>query len=95
MFNCRVLETRLQKTFPHDHRRLWLKIGAGSYYLSEEAIQVRSSPPPPFFFIHQLTRVLQDQIEYSRISKVFVVHAPMSVCHALNFCENLPLFARQ
>jgi hypothetical protein len=54
MFNCRVLETHLQKTFHHDNRRLWQKIGAGSYYLSEEAIQVRPPPPPPLLLFANL-----------------------------------------
>jgi hypothetical protein len=48
MFNCRVLETHLHATFHSDNRRLWQKIGTGSYSMSDEAIQVRLPPPPPF-----------------------------------------------
>lgn len=91
MFNCRVLETHLHYTFHSDKRRLWQKIGAGSYSLSDEAIQVRS--PPLLFAI--LRCVLQEQLDNARISKVFVVHAPMSVRDKLHFCKNVPLFALQ
>ena len=41
MFNCRVLETHLHYTFHSDKRRLWQKIGTGSYS-SDVATQVRN-----------------------------------------------------
>ena len=41
MFNCRVLETHLHATFHSDNRRLWQKIGTGSYS-SDVATQVRN-----------------------------------------------------
>lgn len=37
-----VLETHLRSTFHGNNRRLWQKIGTGSYSLSDEAIQVRN-----------------------------------------------------
>jgi hypothetical protein len=48
-YNCRVGETDAHITF-HDYPfRLWQKKGAGSYCLSDKAIQVRNqSQPPPF-----------------------------------------------
>jgi hypothetical protein len=64
-FNCRVLETRLQREFHSSPSRLWMKIGAGSYYMSDAA--------------------LQEQLDNARISCVFLVHAPPSVCDALYF----------
>jgi|LauGreDrversion4_2_1035121.scaffolds.fasta_scaffold935594_1 hypothetical protein len=70
-FNCRVLETRLHRTFHSSPSRLWMKIGAGSYYMSEAA--------------------LHEQLEHARISCVFIVHAPPSVCSSLYFSGNLPL----
>jgi hypothetical protein len=39
-FNCRVLETMLHRSFHASRNRLWVKVGAGSYYLSEAALQV-------------------------------------------------------
>jgi hypothetical protein len=39
-YNCRVMETRLHREFKESVNRLWSHIGAGSYYLSEKAIQV-------------------------------------------------------
>ena len=37
-YNCRVLETRLHRKFHSAINRLWSHIGAGSYYLSEQAL---------------------------------------------------------
>jgi hypothetical protein len=42
MFNCHVLETHLRSTFHGNNRRLWQKIGTGSYSMSDEAIEVRN-----------------------------------------------------
>jgi len=41
-YNCRVMETRLHREFKESVNRLWSKIGAGSYYLPEKAIQVHN-----------------------------------------------------
>ncbi len=38
-FNCRVLETRLHREFHSSPSRLWMKKGAGSYYMSDAALQ--------------------------------------------------------
>ena len=39
-YNCSVLETRLHRKFHSKINRLWSRIGAGSYYMSEHALQV-------------------------------------------------------
>lgn len=70
-FNERVLETRMHRKYHTYPSRLWMKIGAGSYYMSEAA--------------------LNEQLENARISCVFIVHAPPSVCDSLYFSGNLPL----
>jgi hypothetical protein len=38
-YNMRMLETSLHRAFHHNPARLWSKIGAGSYFLSDEAIE--------------------------------------------------------
>ena len=38
-FNCRVLETRLHREFHSSPSRMWIKIGAGSYCMSDAALQ--------------------------------------------------------
>jgi len=51
-YNCRVGETDAQVTFHDYFFRLWQKKGAGSYCLSDKAIQVRNqSHPPPFHIV--------------------------------------------
>jgi hypothetical protein len=70
-YNCRALETMLHREFHPSPSRLWMKQGAGSYYMSDEA--------------------LQEQLDNARISCVFLVHAPPSVCEALYFSGDLPL----
>lgn len=37
-YNCRVLETRLHRKFHSMINRLCSRIGAGSYYMSEQAL---------------------------------------------------------
>ena len=58
MFNIRCLETYLHGTFQHDNRCLWQNIGAGSYSLSDEAIQVwnpLTTPPSTTFSLSCVT----------------------------------------
>jgi hypothetical protein len=43
---------------------------------------------------HILTPLQQEQQDNSRISCVFLVHAPQSACDYLNFSEDLPLMCR-
>ena len=58
MFNIRCLETYLHGTFQHDNRCLWQNIGASSYSLSDEAIQVwnpLTTPPSTTFSLSCVT----------------------------------------
>ena len=48
-FNMRVVETALHRKFHQNTHRLWQKIGAGSYYLKDEDIQVSCAPPALWF----------------------------------------------
>ena len=38
-YNMRMLETSLMRAFHHDPVRLWSHRGAGSYFLSDKAIE--------------------------------------------------------
>jgi hypothetical protein len=38
-YNMRMLETSLMQAFHHDPARLWSLRGAGSYFLSDKAIE--------------------------------------------------------
>ena len=56
-YNCRVMETRLQREFKESANRLWSCIGAGSYYLSEKAIQVHNRDILSFVRPHACCRI--------------------------------------
>lgn len=90
-YNCRVMETRLQREFQSSNNRLWSCIGAGSYYLSEKAIKVHNVGVICHLFV--LTHVMQNQLDYALISKVFIVYAPLSVASSLFFRASLPIHA--
>jgi hypothetical protein len=91
-YNCRVMETRLHREFKHSANRMWSYIGAGSYYLSEKAIQVHNRDICHLFVLTQCG-MLQNQLDNALISKVFIVYAPLSVASSLFFRASLPMHA--
>jgi hypothetical protein len=80
-YNCRVLETRLHRKFHSAINRLWSHVGAGSYYLSEQAL------------LHQKEYALISKvfIVYAPLSVIERLHFRMSVpMHAVVHFLELP-----
>ena len=69
-YNCRVMETRLHREFKESVNRLWSKIGAGSYYLPEKAIQVHNRDTCHLFVLTHDAESARPRVDQQGVHRV-------------------------